>query len=203
VTEPVRDASQLLAAARAGSSEALGQVLEAHRAYLLHIAGQELDPQLRAKGGASDLVQETFLEAQRDFASFQGVADDELRAWLRQLLRNNVANFSRAFRDTGKRAIDREVPLQPGGSSEDWVSQLAGAGSSPSAHARGAEQAQALQSALSRLPEDYCQIILLRHQEGLTFGEIGQRLGRTENAVRKLWARAVERIQQLLEDNPQ
>ena len=199
MAEPVHDAAQLLEAARAGSAEALGQVLEAHRAYLLHIAGQELDPQLRAKGGASDLVQETFLEAQRDFAAFQGVADNELRAWLRQLLRNNVANFSRAFRETDKRAIDREVSLQPGSSSDDWASRLAGTGSSPSAHMQGDEQAQALQSALSRLPEDYRQIILLRYHEGLTFAEIGQRLGRTENAVRKLWARAVERIQGHLE----
>jgi RNA polymerase sigma-70 factor (ECF subfamily) len=52
---------------------------------------------------------------------------------------------------------------------------------------------------MSRLPEDYRRIILLRYQEGLTFEEIGKRLGRTENAVRKLWARAVERIREDLE----
>ena len=91
------------------------------------------------------------------------------------------------------------MPLQPGGSSEDRASRLAGAGSSPSAHLRGEEQALALQTALSRLPEDYRQIIMLRYQDGLPFEEIGQRLGRTENAVRKLWARAVERIQEHLE----
>ena len=65
------DAVQRLAAARAGSREALGQILQACRGYLLLLAERELAPDLRAKGGASDLVQETFLEAQKDFAHFQ------------------------------------------------------------------------------------------------------------------------------------
>ena len=58
------DAALRLAAARTGSSEALGQALQACRGYLLLLAERELDPDLRAKGGASDVVQETFLEAQ-------------------------------------------------------------------------------------------------------------------------------------------
>jgi RNA polymerase sigma-70 factor (ECF subfamily) len=48
-----------LAEAPGGDMEALGQALEACRGYLLSIAQQELDPELWAKGGASDLVQET------------------------------------------------------------------------------------------------------------------------------------------------
>ena len=61
-----------LAAARGGSSDALGQALEACRGYLLTIAQHELDPGLRAKAAASDLVQETFLKAQLHFSDFQG-----------------------------------------------------------------------------------------------------------------------------------
>jgi RNA polymerase sigma-70 factor, ECF subfamily len=72
MTEPRDDDSPLVAAARAGSREALGRALEIHRHYLLAIAERQLDPDLRSKGGASDLVQETFLEAQRDFAQFGG-----------------------------------------------------------------------------------------------------------------------------------
>ena len=89
------DAAQRLAAARAGSREALGQVLQACRGYLLLLAERELDPDLQTKGGASDLVQETFLEAQKDFANFQGNSEGELRAWLRQILLHNLANFTR------------------------------------------------------------------------------------------------------------
>src|SRR5580704_17905215 len=110
------DAAPWLPAARAGSSEALGQVLEACRGYLLLIAQQELDATLQAKGGASDLVQQTFLEAQRDFSGFQGTTHAALLAWMRKLLLNNLANFRRDYQ-RDKRRVTREIALAPGDSS--------------------------------------------------------------------------------------
>jgi RNA polymerase sigma-70 factor (ECF subfamily) len=199
MTSPEHDAARLLADARAGSADALGRLLEIYRGYLLRIAGQELDPDLRAKGGASDLVQETFLEAHRDFAQFHGGLDEELRAWLRQLLRHNLANFVRGFREAGKRAVEREVSLTAGDSAADRAGQLAADQSTPSAHVVREEEAQALERVLSQLPDDYREVLLLRYREGLSFEAIGQRLGRTENGARKLWARAVERVQRELE----
>ena len=83
MAESTSTPDDLIAQARAGSAEALGQLLVTYQRYLLLVAERELDPDLRAKGSASDLVQETFLEAQRDFARFQGSSRDELRAWLR------------------------------------------------------------------------------------------------------------------------
>src|SRR5262249_21935157 len=111
MSDPAKGAAQWLAGARGGSPEALGRVLEACRGYLLLVAERELAPDLRAKGGASDLVQETFLEAQRDFADFRGDTEAEFRAWLRRLLLHNVANFARHFRDTAQRQAARERPL--------------------------------------------------------------------------------------------
>jgi RNA polymerase sigma-70 factor (ECF subfamily) len=110
--QPARDASQFLPAAGEGSGEALGQALEACRGYLLHVANHGLDANLRAKGGASDLVQETFFEAQRDFGDFHGSSEHELLAWLRQFLLQNVANLSRRYRGTEKRSVGREVELE-------------------------------------------------------------------------------------------
>jgi len=63
---------ELIHQAHGGSSEALGQLLDGCRGYLLRIAGEDIDPRLRAKGEPSDIVQETFLEAQRDFGEFRG-----------------------------------------------------------------------------------------------------------------------------------
>src|SRR6516164_9512157 len=97
-----RDAGRWLAEARAGDRHALGQALEACRRYLLLVAERQLDPYLRAKGGASDLVQETFLEAQCVFRAFAGTSEAELRAWLRRLLLNNLGHFPRRYRATGK-----------------------------------------------------------------------------------------------------
>src|SRR5215472_18934808 len=137
------DAAQRLAAARAGSREALGQALEAFRGYLLLLAQEDLDPELRAKGGASDLVQDTFLEAQRDFGQFHGASVDELRAWLRRLLLNNMANFTRQYRERAKREVRREVPLEAGGSSHERGAGLVANTLSPSGEALAQEQAEA------------------------------------------------------------
>src|SRR6516165_11883047 len=127
-----KDAAQWLAAARAGSREALGAGLETCRRYLLLVADREIHPDLRAKGGASDLVQDTFLEAQRDFDQFHGASADELRAWLRRLLLNNVANFTRQYRERAKRDVGREISLEAAGSSHERGAGLAADGLSPS-----------------------------------------------------------------------
>ena len=80
MAEQAQDAVILIQAARAGSREALGNALETYRNYLLLIAERELGDDLRAKGGASDLVQEAFLEAHKDFARFQGETEADLGA---------------------------------------------------------------------------------------------------------------------------
>src|SRR5437660_11206754 len=122
-----------LATARAGAPDALGQALEACRGYLLMIAQQELDPELRAKGGASDLVQETFLKAHRHFAQFHGAAEEELLAWLRRMLLNNLTDFRRLYCETQKRHASREVSLETDDSSRGRGGGLAEPEPTPSA----------------------------------------------------------------------
>lgn len=190
------ESANRLTAARAGSREALGEALEACRAYLLKIAEQDLDPALRPKGGASDLVQQTFLEAQRDFGRFAGQSEDELLAWLRQLLRHNLVNFARDFRQTGKRRIDREVTLDTPDSSGSPAGQLPADTTSPSGQAAAGEQAELLRRAMDRLPEDYRRVLTLRYREGRSFEEIAGVMNRSPNAARKLWARAVEALEE-------
>ena len=201
MSEPSGGAAQSLAAARAGSRAALGEALEACRGYLLLVAQGELAPELRAKGGASDIVQETLLEAYRDFASFHGDTEGELLAWLRRLLLNNLADFTRQYRATGKRRLDREA-APPGGSSVRPGDGLAATGPSPSSQAAATEQSAAVLRVLDRLPDDYRRVIVLRYQEGRPFEQIGQELGRTGNAARKLLLRAIGRVQEELGEPP-
>jgi RNA polymerase sigma-70 factor (ECF subfamily) len=202
MAQPPESAVDHLPAARAGSREALGQALEACRAYLLHIANDGLDEDLQAKGGASDLVQETFLEAHRDFAQFQGSTEAELLAWLRCLLLNNVANFARCYRATGKRQVGREVRLESADSSGAGNAGLVAGTSSPSTEAMAHEKAEAVARALERLPEDYRRVITLRNQERREFDDIGRLMDRSPDAARRLWSRAIERLQQELEATP-
>jgi RNA polymerase sigma-70 factor (ECF subfamily) len=180
------EGARWLPAAREGSAEALGRVLEACRNYLRLVAERELDPNPRGKGGASDLVQETLFEAVRDFDQFHGNSEAELRAWLRRLLLNNLLSFTRRYRQTGKRQLDREVPLaDPSAHSP-----------SPSGHAMAQEQSEAMRLALERLPENYRRVIRLRYEEKQPFDRIGADLGLSGNAARKLWVRAVKRLKQ-------
>jgi RNA polymerase sigma-70 factor (ECF subfamily) len=196
MAESAEGAARWLPAARAGSVEALGQALESCRDYLLLVANRELDPALRAKGGASDLVQETFLEAQRDFAGFRGESEVELRAWLRQLLLHNLGDFTRHYCGTAKRQVDREVPLEAGGASDARGPEPSDGAPSPSGEAVSHEESEALERAVARLSDDHRQVLVLRHQEQLPFEEIGRRMNRTANAARLLWVRAVERLQE-------
>jgi RNA polymerase sigma-70 factor (ECF subfamily) len=190
---------QWLCEARGGQAAALGEALEACRAYLLHVAEHELDRGLRAKGGASDLVQQTFLEAQKDFDGFAGTSHAELLAWLRRSLLNNIANFRRQWKDTAKRAADREVSIHPTDSKASERSWLDAGAATPSRQIMASEQEEALHAALERLPEDYAQVLRLRYIEGLPFEEVGERMQRSANAVRKLWARAIDMLQEELD----
>jgi RNA polymerase sigma-70 factor (ECF subfamily) len=189
----------LLTAARLGSREAQGELLNAFRRYLLSIAAEELDYEIRSKAGASDLVQETCLEAHRDFAQFSGRTRDDLRSWLRRILKNNLANLRRSFLGAARRSVRREVSLNAGPERGGLRRLLPAGSTSPSRKAIYREQQQQLQQALARLPSDYQQVLTLRHREGRTFQEIGTVMGRSPDAARMLWWRAFERLADLLE----
>lgn len=194
MTEAIDGAAGWLPAARAGSLEALGQLLEACRGYLILIAQRELGAELQAKGGASDLVQETLLEALQGFDRFRGETGDDLRQWLRRLLLNNLIDFTRQYRATEKRELGREAILAHGTSSADAVPVQANL-PSPSDVLMAREEAEAMWQAVGRLPEDYRRAIVWRFREGRSFDDIGAALGLTANAARKLVMRAVERVQ--------
>jgi RNA polymerase sigma-70 factor (ECF subfamily) len=185
--------AERLAAARQGSSEALGQALEQFRRYLTELARHAIGPALKVKGGASDLVQETFLEAQRQFGNFEGASEAQLRAWLRCLLLHKAAKLGRRYSSTGKRQLSREVAL----GAEKWglrPSQIAGPAPTPSVAAMSAEQTRLLQAAIDRLPDEYRTVMNLRYRDGLPFDEVGRQTGRSADAARMMWARAVERL---------
>jgi len=190
--------AQWLHEAREGSEEALGRLLDNCRRYLLLVANQELHSPLQAKFGPSDLVQDTFLKAHRHFEAFAGTTEAELLAWLRRILLNSAANAVRSFRGTAGRDLDREVSLEDKAGSGRLVTRLAAPGDTPSAQMRGAEQSEALERGLAQLPEHYRQIIEWHSLEERSFEEIGQEIGKSADAARKLWGRAVEQMQRVL-----
>ena len=173
---------------------ALGQILQDCRDYLLLVSNQEVPSDIRQKVAASDLVQQSLAEACRDFYQFTGHSDDDLRAWLRRILLNNLADATRGFRHTGKREVAREIPLGTEDSKNGIFSQLLADSPSPSRCAIVAEEQAKLFRVLERLPERYSQIIRLRNLEYRSLAEIGSCMGLSADAARKLWKRAVERL---------
>src|SRR5215472_8128490 len=107
--------ADLLARARADSPRDLDQLFALCRNYLKIVAHAQVQTWLQAKVDASDVVQQTLLEAYRDFRNFRGSTEAEWLAWLRRILAHNAANFVRHYRGTDKRQAGREVPLGTGG----------------------------------------------------------------------------------------
>jgi RNA polymerase sigma-70 factor, ECF subfamily len=187
-----------LSAARAGSSSALGAVLEACRAYLLVVASREVELDLRAKVAPSDLVQETCITAHRNFDRFNGTTREELIAWLRRILERRLRKAQRQFRGTAKRSLDREISME-GLSSVTQPHGTAGDVGGPGQSVVAEEDAARLAQALSRLPTDYQLVIRLRNWELLPFATIGREMDRSADAARGLWSRAIQRLAAELE----
>jgi RNA polymerase sigma-70 factor (ECF subfamily) len=152
----------LIRQARAGDAEALGRLLELYRNYLRLLAFTQASKGLRLRIDPSDLVQETFLEAFRDFAGFQGETEAELVAWLRRILARNLADQARRHQSLGRdwrRQRSLEALLERSGLGVHEA--LASALSSPSARLIRRERAVVLADLLARLPADYREVLVL------------------------------------------
>ena len=200
-------AVELLAKARIDRSGYLGQLLELYANYLRVLAASNIGRRLRARVSPSDVVQETFFEAHRDFAKFNGHTEREFMAWLRRILVNNLARLVERHLQADKRDVRREVSLQAVRKSverstmrlESVIADRRMA--SPSSLCIRQERAVLLANELAALPDDYRDVLVLRNLEGLSFGEVADRMGRSAGAVRMLWLRALENLRQNLETN--
>jgi RNA polymerase sigma-70 factor (ECF subfamily) len=192
------DTDRMIAEARAGDAAALGRLLEMYRNYLRLLARVEIGRRLQGKVDASDVVQETFLDAHRYFPAFRGSAEGQFVGWLRQILAGTLANQVRRYIGTQARDIrlEREIADGLDHSSVMLDRALVADQSSPSEQAARQEQAVVLADALAGLPDDYREAIVLRHVEGLTFPQVAARMGRSLDSVEKLWLRALVRLRQ-------
>jgi RNA polymerase sigma-70 factor (ECF subfamily) len=193
--------ARLLDQARLGDSQAEERLMTMCRNYLAVIARGEIGSWLRPKVDASDLVQQTLLEAHRALPRFEGRSQAEWLSWLRQILARNAVDFVRHFQQAEKRRVGREVPLAaPVGAPSDYGGiDPADPGGSPSEMVMQWERELQVADALTRLTEDYRQVITLRNVEQLPFDEVARRMQRSRPAVQMLWMRAIRQLQSLCE----
>jgi RNA polymerase sigma-70 factor, ECF subfamily len=188
----------------AGADAVVAAELERYRSWLGLLARLQVDARFRAKFDPSDIVQQTMLEAVRDWNKFRGETEAERAAWLRQILAHVLLHEMRRYGGAQRRDVGREVSLEDAlaESSRRLGAALAAPGSSPSARASRHELELRLADALARLPADYAEVILLRNVEGLPHEEVARRMGRGVGAVRMLWVRALARLRQELDVPP-
>ncbi len=200
---PDCSATQLLEMAKRTRPAALGSLLELYRNYLRILARSQLTAELLARATPSDVVQDTFLEAYRDFVQFRGNTPAEFVAWLRKILVRNIARLVEHHLLAQKRDVRKEVSLDAIAKAFDQstcrLDQVLGAvGQSQSDRLHGTERAALVADHLAKLPSQYRDVLVLRHLEELPFEQVAERMGRTAAAVRMLWVRAIDRLRQSL-----
>lgn len=197
------DPQQLLTQARQDESRFLGRLLQFYYNYLRLLASAQIGEKLQARVSPSDVVQETFLDAHRNFGKFRGHTEREFLAWLRRILTNNLARLVEQHVLTEKRDVRREVSIDQFGvvieqSTARLDQMLADQGQTPSAVVAGREYAVILADKLAEMPEDYREVIVLRHVQALSFMEVAKRMERSSGAARMLWLRAIAHLRQQL-----
>ncbi|MCA9166288.1 MAG: sigma-70 family RNA polymerase sigma factor, partial [Planctomycetales bacterium] len=161
------------------------------RDYLRLIARLQLDVRLLAKLDVSDVVQEALVRAVAALPDFQGASQEELAAWLRQILHRQLIDEFRKFRQE-KRDIALEMSLDAAAeSSGQFEAWLAANDSSPSERAQRNEELLCLSTALAALPEPQRDAVELHHLKGLSLSEIAERMGRTCPSVAGLLRRGL------------
>lgn len=182
---------ELIERARAGSEEAISELVAHYQSYLEFIGNQEINADVRRKLGTSDVIQEAMLQAHQSIASFSGDSEPQFRHWIRRILLNEVVDACRRF-ETQKREVDREQPLDSTGP------MVPDGHNTPRSAAVAEEEARLLSDAMSRLPTEYAQVVQLRNFDGLSLAEVATQMDRSPEAARKLWARAIERLKREL-----
>ena len=171
------------------------------RPYLMMLARSEFDEALAAKLDASDIVQQSLLEAHQSLVQYRGTTDREMAGWLRQILARNMADELRKFRRQ-KRNVQLETSLAASldESSLRLEQFLLDDGTSPSVCAMANEQLVALAMALMKLPDDQRQAIQMHHLHGDSSAVVAARMNRTEISVAGLLRRGLKRLRGLLAD---
>ncbi len=188
--------SLLIPRFKAGDPEAREALILELQQFLERVADRQIDPKLRQKAGASDIVQLSLMRIVEKFDQFQGKTSAELHAWIKTIVLNEANGQRRKFH-TEKRDLKREFSFdgpsesRPTGSPQDK-------NLTPSSATLKSERLEKFHEILEQLPPDYAAVIRLRSFDGLSFREIGERLGRTEDAASQLWYRALLKFEEKL-----
>ena len=200
---PVSEVVNLIRHAQSGSSESLGLLLDRYRNYLQLLASSRIPSWIRSRAGSSDIVQETCVQVHQSIAQFRGASEGEFLAWLRSVLASRLNRLYEQHVETEKRDVRREHSVEViaaaiGRSGIRIEEMFVDRSPSPSSTMQKNELLVAVSNTMAELPEEYRQVLTLRHLNGMSFPEIADRIEKTAGATRMLWFRAIDRLRYLL-----
>jgi RNA polymerase sigma-70 factor (ECF subfamily) len=185
----------LIRRAQKGDEEALRELHERYEDVLQRRIRGKLPAHLGRKFSVADVLQEARLAVFRHAGTFEDRGAGSFRNWLLTIVDRKLHDLVRRHMGTAKRGERREVSR---GRRMDTANFVA-VGPSPSQIAIGSELEALVRAAMDALPEDYREILRLAREECLSLREVAERMGRSRDAVKKLYWRALQRFRQELQ----
>lgn len=199
----------LINEAKLGDKEALNRLFARYQNRVLRIVRLRLHPELRKKlkMQSMDIVQEVFIAALRKLNEFEPTSKGAFLHWLSKIVENYIRDqidyFSAQKRHSPVKELSLDETLRTDSGSEMKVSEIIPSeDTSPSQYVSRKEIKRALDNLLLRLEEADREVIIQHKLEELTFKEIAQLYNKTEDAVRKQYHRALQKLISLVEEDP-
>jgi RNA polymerase sigma-70 factor (ECF subfamily) len=193
---------ELLAKTREGDADAVNRLLERHRDAVHRMVRLRLDAKVQRRVDVSDVVQDVMVEANRRLQDYLAHPQQmAFHLWLRQIAKDRIIDAHRRHRGSAKRSIDREQAIVAGTddkSTYELVAQLRDQNAGPATNAAQQEMAKVVEAAIGELPEQDCEIVIMRHYEHLSNQEIALALGLTEPAASMRYLRAIRKLREVL-----
>ncbi len=190
-----------LAAFEQGDDAMLARLFDHYQPRLLKVVSLYMEPSLRARAEAADVLQEAYMDATQqitNYTSRKGAVD--FYVWLRGITMQRLSKFHRFHLRAQRRSVARQRAL-PDRSSLLLGQQLISRGSTPSQHLRKEELRDQVERAVHNLSDADREVILMRHFEGLTNNEVAQSLGLEPSTATMRYGRALARLRAALLEN--
>lgn len=178
----LQETQRLLVAALASEKVELGPLLERLRPRLVLWCASRMSPALRTRMEPEDAAQDVLLAIHKDFHTYHGTADRSFFKWMFVLAENRLKDL------VDYHGAQKRQPIEP----------MNGSQVSPSQAAERIETVARLREAIARLPDDHRMVVALYKLESRDVAEVAQIMGRSENAVRILYCRALKELRTLM-----
>ena len=196
---------ELVELAAQGDASAWKKLIDQNRPRLRRMIQLRIDPRLRNRLDASDIMQEAFVRAFENLAKYLEEPDRSFFVWIRFLAGQQLILAHRHHLKTQKRDASLEIRRLWGGcpsaSSKSIVRHLLGHDQSPSALVAAMEEEQLLRTAVETLDADTRELLALRHFEHLSNAEAAEVMGINSSTASTRYLAAVRRLRELLPES--